>query len=102
MSLTINLAKKEYLLNLNITHNLGAMWQEAGIYDALYNSAGMQASEVLPVLVNGLSDMIANPEKYKKLNSPNGWGLYENAVPWLAELIKGFNENPDAIIEVSK
>lgn len=102
MSLTINLVRKEYLLNLNITHNLGTMWQEAGIYDALYNSAGMQASEVLPVLVNGLSDMIANPEKYKKLNSPNGWGLYENAVPWLAELIKGFNENPDAIIEVSK
>lgn len=102
MSLTVKLVRKEYLVYLNITHNLGAMWEEAGIYDALYNSAGMEASEVLPVLVNGLSDMIAYPEKYKKYNSPNGWGLYENAVPWLAELIKGFNENPDAIIEVRK
>lgn len=102
MSLTIKLVRKEYLVDLNITHNLGTMWEEAGIYDALFNSAGMEASDILPTLLDGLLDMVSNPEKYKKLNSPNGWGLYENAVPWLAELIKGFNENPDAIIEVSE
>lgn len=102
MGLDICLVRKERLINMNITHNLTPMWRKAGIYDALYNSEGMEANEVLSTLIDGLNDMIANPKEYEKLNSPNGWGLYENAVPWLSELIKGFKDNPKAIIEVSK
>ena len=57
---------------------------------------------VISTLIDGLNDMIANPKEYEELNSPNGWGLYKNAVPWLSELIKGFKHNPEATIEVSK
>ena len=102
MGLDISLVKKEYLVDMNITHNLVPMWKKAGIYDALYNSEGIEAKEILPILIDGLEDMIKNKKEYEELNSPNGWGLYMNAVPWLIELIKGCKDNPDGIIEVSK
>ncbi len=78
------------------------MWKKAGIYDALYNSEGMEAKEILPILIDGLADMIENKNEYESLNSPNGWGTYTNAVPWLIELIKGCKDNPEGIIEVSR
>ena len=102
MGLDISLVKKEYLADMNITHNLVPMWKKAGIYDALYNSEDMEARDILPILIDGLADMVANEEEYEKLNSPNGWGLYENAVPWLIELIQGCKDYPDSVIEVSK
>ncbi len=102
MGLDISLVKKEYLVDMNITHNLTPMWKKAGIYDALYNSEYMEAKDILPVLIDGLADMVANKEEYEKLNSPNGWGLYENAVPWLVELIQGCKDYPDSVIEVSR
>jgi hypothetical protein len=86
----------------NITHNLNKMWHEAGIYYALYNCAGKTAASVLPILENGLFLMLNDPERFKKLDSPNGWGLYENAVPWLTKLIAGFKEYPEGIIGVDK
>ena len=102
MGLDISLVKVEYLLDMNITHNLVPMWKEAGIYAALYNSDGLDARDVFPELVDGLTDMILYPDKYKALNSPNGWGTYENAVRWLAELVKGFEEHSSSRIMISK
>ena len=102
MSLDISLVKKEYVVDMNITHNLVPMWKKAGIYDALYNSDDLEAKEVLPILIGGLADMVAKPKEYEKLNSPNGWGSYENAVPWLVRLINEFKDYPCAIIEISK
>lgn len=102
MGLDISLVNKEYLVDMNITHNLTPMWKKAEIYDALYNSEYMEAKDILPILIDGLADMVANKEEYEKLNSPNGWGLYENAVPWLAELVEGCKDYPDGVIEVSK
>lgn len=56
MGLDISLVKKEYLVDMNITHNLVPMWKKAGIYDALYNSEGTEiAKEVYKakeVLIN--------------------------------------------------
>lgn len=86
----------------NITHNLNRMWQEAGVYEALYESEGKTAKEIIPTLEEGLQRMIADPKHFKQFDSPNGWGLYKNAVPWLAELIAEFKEYPDGVIGVSR
>ena len=86
----------------NITHNLTGMWTEAGIYDALYNSEGKRVSDVLPDLKAGLRKMVADPTHYQTFDSPNGWGTYKNAVPWLYHLITEMEEYPDGIIEISK
>lgn len=86
----------------NITHNLIEMFEAAGIYDALYMSEGKTASNVLPKLKSALIDMKARPEFYKQFDSPNGWGLYVNAVPWLEDLIAGLEISPKAKIHVDK
>lgn len=85
----------------NITHNLSEMWKEAGIYDALYKSEGKTANEILPTLETGLQLMIANPESFQQFNSPNGWGLYKSAIPWLSDLIVEFKKHPDGVIGIS-
>lgn len=86
----------------NITHNLSPMWREAGLYDALYESEGKTAQEVLPILEEGLKVLVSQPERFIKFDSPNGWGTYKNAVPWLADLINEFKKYPDGKIEISR
>ena len=86
----------------NFTHNTTPMWKEAGIYDALYNSAEKTAEEVLPALEKGLKDMQDNPEKYEAMDPENGWGKYEDAMPFLEKLVKAFKEYPDGKIGVWK
>ena len=98
--LTAQVCEVQRVHDANITHNVTPMWHEAGIYDALYRSAGLKASDVLPRLKAGLADMRADPEKYAALNPPNGWGTYPQAIVWLAELVAAFEAHPDGIIEV--
>jgi hypothetical protein len=86
----------------NITHNLGGMWRAANVYDALYESAGKKASEIVDALQRGLADMIKRPEFYRRFDAPNGWGTYEHAVPWLREVLDMCERNPNAIIRVCR
>jgi hypothetical protein len=90
------------VVDKNITHNLTDMWEAAGIYDALYNSEGQTAESVIPILEKGLQLMIAEPERFKQYNSPNGWGTYKHALPWLTELVAEFKQYPQGIINISK
>lgn len=90
------------VLDKNITHNLGEMWDAAGIYDALYESEGKRAGDIIEVLRKGLADMKARPAHYGQFNASNGWGLYKHAVPWLEEVLAGCEAHPDALISVSR
>jgi len=83
-------------------HNLGPMWRAAGVYDALYNSDGQTAGEVLAVLQRGLSDMRRHPSKYQTLTPSNGWGEYDTALQFLEGVVTACDTNPDAEIKVSK
>ena len=86
----------------NITHNVKSMWAEAGVYSALYESHGQVARTVLPALKGGLKAMTDDPDRYRKMDSPNGWGTYEDAAIWIAQLIEEIERMPNAIIYVSK
>jgi hypothetical protein len=86
----------------NITHNVSAMWHEAGIYDLLYNSEGKLAKDIVDGLENGFKDMYAHPAKYEMLNSPNGWGTYPHALDFLTRVIQDCYKFPDSTIEISK
>lgn len=104
MSLDIWLTEKNEteLMSKNITHNLSGMWKEVGVYDALYLSEGKTANEVLPILEEGLEEMVNEPERFKPFEATNGWGLYKNAVTWLSELISEFKKHPNGVIGVSR
>jgi hypothetical protein len=89
----------------NITHNLGKMAKEAGIYQHLWRPEELdikQAKELIPALAEGLLQLKADPDKFKKYNSSNGWGLYENFVPFVENYLKACIDHPDALVRVSR
>ncbi len=117
--------QRESLYWANITHNLGKMAKEAGIYEALwrpyllkegYNipESDYQAEykfeeenpvrgyEIIPVIEKGLEDMIARPAHYKTFDSPNGWGLYKHFVPFIEKYLEALKEYPESFVECSR
>ncbi len=95
----------EIYFGQNITHNLGKMAAEAGIYYHLWRPEEInitKASELIEPLTNGLEDMKTRPEFYEQFNASNGWGLYIHFVPWIEKYLNACIEHPDAIIEVDR
>lgn len=85
----------------SITWNLNPMWYAAGVHDALRKSDGKKANEIDEALVAGLRRMRADPETFRKMNPPNGWGTYEQAMKLLEELIRVVQSYPEATIRIS-
>lgn len=107
MSLTFYLKDDdgEYLFDANITHNLTRMADAAGIYGCLWRPDENDfhtAADVIPVLRAGLCKLVSDPAYYKKFDAENGWGLYENFVPFCIEVLEACIANPGAEIEVSR
>lgn len=95
----------EELYSANITHNLGKMAAEAGIYKALWRPEEIgaeKAHDIIPIVTKGLADLKARPDYFKQFNAPNGWGLYKNFVPFVEKYLEALNDNPNAIIQVSR
>jgi len=115
----------ETVYHANITHNLGQMATEAGIYEALWRPYRLKegynipekdhqaewkfgeenktkASEIIELVERGLADLKARPEHFEKFNSPNGWGTYEHFVPFVETYLNACKEYPNAIIEASR
>ena len=85
----------------NITHNLGKMAREAGIYELLWRpDANTVAEDLIGPLEVAIEDMEARPDHYRSFDAPNGWGTYGDFVPWLKELLAACRSNPDAKINV--
>lgn len=104
MSLDIRLTveNESSVVNKNITYNLKKMWKEAGVYEVLYESNGKTAKEILPTLELGLQQLLAEPERFKQFDPPNGWGSYKVALLWLAELVEEFKKYPGGIISIAR
>lgn len=95
----------EILFSANITHNLGRMAYEAGFYDVCWRpeeSGIIRAEQLIEPLSNGLDLMCAEDERFRALNSPNGWGLYDNFVPWVAKYLRACRTYPDALVSVCR
>ena len=89
----------------NITHNLNKMADEAGIYGILWRPEenGIEkAAQLIEPLRKAIAEMKADPPRFEKHNSPNGWGLYENFVPWLERLLVACEEYPEAAVHASR
>ena len=97
--------KKSYVFEANITHNLGKMAYEAGIYYYLWRPDDInitQAKELIVALEIGLQDMKDKREHYEQFNSPNGYGLYKHFVPLVEEYLNACKEYPNAKIYISR
>lgn len=116
--------ENEQLYWANITHNLGKMADEAGIYEALWRpyrlhkdykhfdiyedeidfeqSVTIYAKDIIDIVEKGLKKLIDKPDYYSKFNSPNGWGTYENFVPWIKKYLEALKEYPESKILVDR
>ena len=89
----------------NITHNLGPMAEEAGIYQHLWQPEKLGitfARDLIRPLTDALILMKENPERFKKFDSDNGWGVYDDFLPWIKEYRNSCVNYPDATIKVSR
>ena len=117
--------KKEEMYSANITHNLGDMASEAGIYEALWRPYRLKegynipeddhnaeykfeeenpvrAFEIIPVIEKGLEDMLARSEYYKTFDSPNGWGLYVHFIPFIERYLEALRKYPESFVECDR
>ena len=89
----------------NITHNLHIMAGKAGIYEALWHPEEINATkakDIISIVEKGLADMRRRPSYYLMFDSPNGWGTYEDFVPWIERYLEALKKYPEAEIEVSR
>jgi hypothetical protein len=93
------------LFTQNITHNLTVMASEGGIYAVVWRpeESGIKtATDLIEPLTKAIADMTADPERFKKHNAPNGWGTYDQFVPWLQTYLDACKEYPDALVHASR
>lgn len=93
------------VFHANITHNLGKMAVQAGIYECIWRpeeNGFVRAGQIIPRLKCGIDLMESNPDVFEKFNAENGWGTYDQFLPWLKELLDACEEFPWAEIEVSR
>jgi hypothetical protein len=97
--------EEESVFDYNITHNLGKMASEAGIYQHLWRPEELgitKASQLIEPLKTGLFALLADPEKFKAFNPENGWGSYEGLVKFVFAYLQACLQYPDATIGVSR
>lgn len=107
MSLDVYLSTKEegYVYDANITHNLNKMAEAAGLYKVLWhpNSNDFETAEqMIPVLKEGLLELVCNEDHYKAFNPENGWGSYEGLVKFVSKYLNACTMYPHATVEVSR
>ncbi|CAK7029004.1 hypothetical protein DSECCO2_264300 [anaerobic digester metagenome] len=97
--------KEAMLSNLSVTHNLNNMAKAVGLYEVLWRpeQVGIStASQMITPLEKGIKELIANPDKYKTFNPPNGWGDYDIFVDFCKSVLRDCREYPDATIEAGR
>ena len=105
LDFSLNRTQPTCVFSTNITHNLGGMATEAGIYKHLWRPEELgitKAGDLIGPLAEGLAKLKKDPEHYKNFDAPNGWGTYEHFVPFVTEVLKACIDFPDAEIEVSR
>lgn len=106
MSLDVHLTiNDEDVYSANITHNLIKMADEAGLYSILWGPEEMnltKAYQLVEPLRLGLKILKSEPERFMKLNASNGWGKYENFVPFVEKYLEACLEYLNADISVSR
>lgn len=88
-----------------MTHNIGKMAKEAGIYKALWQpqEEGYQvAGDIEPVLKAGLDKLCADPQHYEQLDSTYGAEYFDRLVTVASSYLEVCREHPKANIEVSR
>lgn len=67
-----------------ITESTGLEWKNC-------ENNGL-CSEIVPVIEGGLYELLRNGDKYKKYESPNGWGTVRGVINSFIDIINAYRE----------
>ena len=87
----------------NITHNMGSMASEAGIYKHLWRPEEVDvktAADLIGPLSDGLAILNSEPERFQKFNPSNGWGNYEGLVQFVGDYLAACQRWPMAKVRI--
>lgn len=88
----------------NITHNLHQMATAAGLFCIWHpeDSGAEKAGQLIEPMEKGLALLKSDPERFRQFDADNGWGTYEQFVPWVERYLAACKEYPDARVRVSR
>lgn len=105
LDIWLSVVRRTTVFSANITHNLNRMAKAAGIHMHVWrpDELGVKyAGELIEPLREGIALMEGDPEYFREHDAPNGWGTYDQFVPWLKKYLAACEGNPDAEIDVSR
>jgi hypothetical protein len=107
MSLDVYLTNEagDELYSANITHNLGKMACEAGIYECLWrpDEHGItHARQIIEPLSAGVALLATEKARFEAFNAANGWGLWKHFLPFCADYLQACRDHPDALVRVCR
>lgn len=91
--------------SFNITHNLTHMADACGLYDVLWRPEehGYETTDdIADILLDGLNTLLESPERMRKYNAPNGWGMYEDFCRFVLDVYIAVRSNKGAFIHASR
>lgn len=98
----LDIPKEEICVyDTHITHNLAPMAEAAGLYMACWRPEeinAVQAKDIISILEKGLKELEDHPDIYRTFDSSNGWGTYDQFVPWVKEYLHACKAHPEAKI----
>lgn len=86
-------------LDANYTHNVQPMFALAGL--DLGGLHGERAGEAAAKLTAAIAAMRQDPERFRAMNPPNGWGDYDGALAFLERIRTACLAHPLATVRVS-
>lgn len=89
----------------NITHNLGEMASQAGIYMHLWRPEEIgvtKAVQLIEPLTDGLERLVSCPHRFIAFNPANGWGSYDGFIAFVANYLNACRTYPEADVRVSR
>ena len=84
-----------YDYNGNITYNVCRMLEVAFGENHLKKWNGLECNKFFKKFEKGYLDMCKNPDKYRKYDSPNGWGTYETTLSSIQKLYQNIKKYAD-------
>lgn len=83
----------------NITYNVGELIRHATGLQWLNCENNGLCANIIPYIRRGLEKLRAHPERYKKYESPNGWGTVEGVISFFAKVLEEWDnfvaDNPE-------
>lgn len=89
----------------NITHNLTAMAEAAGLYKVLWRpdeNGFTKGSDCIQTLEIGIQKLLNESSKMKMHNPKNGWGDYEGLLEFAKRFLHECKEHPEATVRTSR